>query len=159
MTWQFADVTVPVSGEFYLVFEAWRGATHRSDIAIDDVTLLPGACPAAEQCAEGEFRCAAGHCISMEHVCNSEDDCGDFSDEFECSCDRERQWQCDFGMCVDSRYRCDGLFQCPDRSDEAGCLCEVGRLVCPIERECIQREWLCDGEEDCLYGWDEGEDN
>ena len=156
-TWQFAYVNVP-AGEFYLVFEAWRGASFRADIAVDDVTLLPGACPDAAQCDEDEFRCAAGHCIASEFVCNSRDDCGDFSDEFECECSLTEQWQCDFGMCVDSRFRCDGLHQCPDHSDEVGCQCPVGRVRCPLG-ECIQREWLCDGDHDCTYGWDEGEQN
>ena len=35
----------------------------------------------APTCSGGNFRCANGHCISYQFVCNKNDDCGDKSDE------------------------------------------------------------------------------
>ena len=36
-------------------------------------------------CGEGKFSCLNGNCVSPEFVCNSENDCGDYSDERHCS--------------------------------------------------------------------------
>lgn len=36
-------------------------------------------------CHEFEFTCKNGHCISYEYICNTEDNCGDGSDEEKCS--------------------------------------------------------------------------
>lgn len=36
------------------------------------------------RCEEFEFTCKNGRCISFEYICNTEDNCGDGSDEEKC---------------------------------------------------------------------------
>ena len=36
-------------------------------------------------CGPGQYRCTNTHCIGMSKVCNGHDECGDNSDEHNCS--------------------------------------------------------------------------
>ncbi|ETE61999.1 Complement component C9, partial [Ophiophagus hannah] len=45
-----------------------------------------GICPdERDQCNDQEFECENGYCLKNRLVCNTEDDCGDFSDENNCA--------------------------------------------------------------------------
>lgn len=37
------------------------------------------------ECSLRQFKCKNGKCVQMAWVCDSEDDCGDNSDEAECN--------------------------------------------------------------------------
>ena len=43
--WRYAQLTVPRGAGQQIVFEAIRGKTYSSDIAIDDVMVREGECP------------------------------------------------------------------------------------------------------------------
>ena len=49
--WKMGSVTVP-AGELHVVFEATRGLTYKSDIAIDDITDELGTCD-----PDGKYTC------------------------------------------------------------------------------------------------------
>ncbi|XP_055001625.1 low-density lipoprotein receptor-related protein 3 isoform X2 [Sorex araneus] len=84
-------------------------------------------------CQEGEFHCDNGKCLPGPWQCNSLDECGDGSDEGNCSlpaseppgslcpggtfpCSGARSTRC-----LPAERHCDGLQDCGDGSDEAGC--------------------------------------
>lgn len=71
-------------------------------------------------CSASEFMCKSGRCIPATFKCDSENDCGDFSDESGCvnvTCSSS-QFQCDNGRCVPNTWKCDSENDCGDGSDE-----------------------------------------
>lgn len=72
-------------------------------------------------CRSGYFHCQNNRCISVSLQCNNVNDCGDGSDEANCSCVAGTHFQCKAGPCILNRYRCDADPDCPDASDEMGC--------------------------------------
>lgn len=78
-------------------------------------------------CATNEFTCASGRCISKNFVCNGEDECGDGTDEVECSPSScgPNEFQCGNSSCIPSSWVCD------DDVD-----CHVSRRLCSKRARC-----------------------
>jgi hypothetical protein len=119
-------------------------------------------------CQEPDFfRCKNQRCINSAFVCDSENDCGDFSDENNCeefkkslqrnSTCREDQWRCADKLCIPQEWVCNGESDCPDSSDEVqGCSTTIkcDGFKCK-NGHCIVNEWRCDGQDDCMDNSDE----
>lgn len=56
-----------------------------TDDGTDDLTTLDGTDTDGGGCIIGEFTCMNGNCIPVDYVCDTEDDCGDLSDEIDCA--------------------------------------------------------------------------
>ncbi|KAF6078518.1 LDL receptor related protein 3 [Phyllostomus discolor] len=84
-------------------------------------------------CQADEFRCDNGKCLPGPWQCNTVDECGDGSDEGNCSAPASEPpgSLCPAGTfpcsgarstrCLPVERRCDGTQDCGDGSDEAGC--------------------------------------
>lgn len=81
-------------------------------------------------CEPNEFQCSNRKCVLKTWLCDSDDDCGDNSDEQNCITSDPRQPQqclpvefaCASGdQCVRKSFHCDGESDCFDKSDEIGC--------------------------------------
>ncbi|KAH3887720.1 hypothetical protein DPMN_011739 [Dreissena polymorpha] len=84
--WNQGQVQILDPGAAYrIVFEAIRGPNYNSDLAIDDIILLPGNCmghaiPQLNPCV---YQCD-GHCVRSDQICNLINDCSDIRDENTC---------------------------------------------------------------------------
>ena len=66
------------------------------------------------------YLCENTNCVSYDKVCNLEDDCGDFSDEWVCV----NHFKCNAsGEYLPIVQRCDGTIHCSDKSDECNESC------------------------------------
>uniref|UniRef100_A0A8C0PYF6 Low-density lipoprotein receptor-related protein 3 n=2 Tax=Canis lupus TaxID=9612 RepID=A0A8C0PYF6_CANLF len=84
-------------------------------------------------CQADEFRCDNGKCLPGPWQCNTVDECGDGSDEGNCSAPASEPpgslcpggtFPCSGARstrCLPAERRCDGSQDCGDGSDEAGC--------------------------------------
>uniref|UniRef100_A0A3P8V3B2 Sortilin-related receptor n=1 Tax=Cynoglossus semilaevis TaxID=244447 RepID=A0A3P8V3B2_CYNSE len=112
-------------------------------------------------CLPNQYRCSNGRCISSIWKCDSDNDCGDMSDEQECPttmCDPSNQFRCvASGSCIPLAFKCDHEDDCGDNSDEEHCeshQCGPGDFTC-ARGVCIREAWRCDGDNDCRDWSDE----
>ncbi|XP_023207184.1 sortilin-related receptor isoform X2 [Xiphophorus maculatus] len=112
-------------------------------------------------CLPNQYRCTNGRCISSIWKCDSDNDCGDMSDEQECpttTCDPSNQFRCiASGSCIPLAFKCDHEDDCGDNSDEEHCeshQCGPGEFTC-AQGICIREVWRCDGDNDCRDWSDE----
>ncbi|XP_069003442.1 sortilin-related receptor isoform X1 [Embiotoca jacksoni] len=112
-------------------------------------------------CLANQYRCFNGRCISSIWKCDSDNDCGDMSDEQECpttTCDPSNQFRCvASGSCIPLAFKCDHEDDCGDNSDEEHCeshQCGPGEFTC-ARGVCIREAWRCDGDNDCRDWSDE----
>uniref|UniRef100_A0A6I8PWU8 Complement factor I n=1 Tax=Xenopus tropicalis TaxID=8364 RepID=A0A6I8PWU8_XENTR len=71
-------------------------------------------------CGSGEFKCSNGKCVPSELACDSENDCGDLSDELCCK-DCSAGFHCKSDTCIPERYKCNGELDCISEEDESNC--------------------------------------
>lgn len=115
---------------------------------------------AGGQCEAGQWQCGNKLCIPSLWKCDGDNDCGDLSDERECSDEqcRGKQFQCKNNKCVPDHWRCDYDNDCGDGSDEKDCpntTCQAGQQFRCNNGQCINNKWRCDLEKDCQDGSDE----
>ncbi|XP_046665505.1 sortilin-related receptor-like isoform X3 [Homalodisca vitripennis] len=121
-----------------------------------------GTCPEDKdkKCSPDHFKCNNDLCIPKLWKCDGDNDCGDFSDEYNCgalTCQPD-QFQCNSsGKCISPDWHCDYDKDCEDGSDELNCTyvsCTKGQFKCDNNR-CISQLFVCDAEDDCRDGSDE----
>ncbi|KAK7877998.1 hypothetical protein WMY93_031344 [Mugilogobius chulae] len=99
-------------------------------LSLTHVSLSPSGRPSSSSCAPDQFHCSSGRCVPESWRCNSQDECGDGSDEELCV---DSFTPCSFSQfpcvsrytriytCLPQSLRCDGSIDCQDLSDEVDC--------------------------------------
>jgi len=108
------------------------------------------------------FKCLNKKCVPQNATCDGVDDCGDSTDELNCTCSEDRFFRCKNGECVMKFLRCDSDPDCADSSDEMDCkptdcvaVHNADFRKCNFTTNCIHTAWICDGENDC---WDNSDE-
>ncbi|XP_078575826.1 MAM and LDL-receptor class A domain-containing protein 1-like [Branchiostoma floridae x Branchiostoma japonicum] len=119
--WFSVAVSIPVTGSYQVIFEGAKGANAHGDIAIDDVSILQGACPDVDECVPREGR---GPCEQL---------CANTVGSFSCSCNNGYTLQQDGLICNDtnscSPNPCVTKAHCTDvpaPGTGAMCTCQTG---------------------------------
>nr|XP_002736238.2 PREDICTED: uncharacterized protein LOC100377031 [Saccoglossus kowalevskii] len=87
-----------------------------------------------------------------ELYCNEANDCGDWTDDLNCSCHVTRGLRCyDDGPCIQRSNICDDEIHCPNATDELQCV----MFQCDDEEYSVWEKFVCDGINDCADRSDE----
>ncbi|XP_052762572.1 uncharacterized protein LOC128205159 isoform X2 [Mya arenaria] len=101
-------------------------------IAMDDIHVNPGPCP-AYKCPENYTKCrTTDRCIPDSAFCDRNVDCLDEFDEVNCEC-REDEFRCASGRCVPRTFMCDRTPQCQDGTDEGSVCNALQSVSCTFE--------------------------
>ncbi|KAG5323113.1 SORL protein, partial [Acromyrmex heyeri] len=116
------------------------------------------------KCSTGQFQCVNGtsrngaYCVPQSAKCDSENDCSDGSDEWNCTAEGcSSNFRCANGHCLKRHLVCNKIVDCDDGSDEHNCenwQCQSDEFRCPSGK-CIPGLWRCDGRPDCEEHQDE----
>ncbi|KAG8187374.1 hypothetical protein JTE90_016920 [Oedothorax gibbosus] len=165
INWNFKDKGLPILAQRSLG-EAIRsfGWVTGGFVSSEGGVCARGAGGPACSCSVNHFACTTPQygnctCIPVRWRCDSDDDCGDGSDEIDCdaaACSRD-MFMCHSGKCIITSWWCDGENDCDDYSDESDCSarnCSKKEFPCANGR-CIPSDWRCDGTNQCGDNSDE----
>uniref|UniRef100_A0A8C1PQU6 Suppression of tumorigenicity 14a n=1 Tax=Cyprinus carpio TaxID=7962 RepID=A0A8C1PQU6_CYPCA len=148
---QPANTMVTVnSNKMTVVFKSDSSQVDRGFNATYEVFEPTDPCP-------DKFQCDNKRCVNPSLRCDGWNDCGDSTDERNCSC-KSGEFQCKNNQCVSEKLKCDGNRDCKDGSDEDGCsrdstfMCSNGKCI-------TKPNPMCDGQDDCGDGSDESNCN
>ncbi|KAL4119616.1 hypothetical protein QTP88_012414 [Uroleucon formosanum] len=112
----------------------------------------------SNKCEEGQFQCINGttkdgsYCIKMSSRCDTNKDCTDNSDEYDCAENAcSGNFQCKSGECLQRNLVCNNIMECEDGSDEQSCdlwKCANDEKQC-TGGQCLPVSYFCDGKSDC----------
>uniref|UniRef100_A0A3B3V5P7 Suppression of tumorigenicity 14b n=1 Tax=Poecilia latipinna TaxID=48699 RepID=A0A3B3V5P7_9TELE len=142
-----SSVFISQSNKMSVGFRSDRGLVYPGFSARFEAFVPTDPCP-------GKFRCGTNLCINTTLRCDGFNDCGDNSDEIDCTC-AAMQMKCKNNICKAKFWMCDGVDDCGDNSDEDGCgKCGAAEFSCRNGR-CVSNALRCDGRDDCGDASDE----